>query len=149
MISFSPSEEQKMIVNTVKQFATDVMRKKFRECDEAGEISADIINAAWELGLAVSCIPEEHGGAGWDHSALTGTLLAEELAWGDLSMAMHILAPSLAILPIVEAGTAEQKKKYLPPLCGAKFTPATAAFNELRYNFDPTEIGTTAKKSGG
>ncbi|MDD5311695.1 MAG: acyl-CoA dehydrogenase family protein [Dehalococcoidia bacterium] len=149
MISFSPTEEQKMIVNTVKQFATDVMRKKYRECDEAGEIPADIINAAWELGLVISCIPEEHGGAGWDHSALTGALLAEELAWGDLSMAMHILAPSLAILPIVEAGTAEQKKKYLPTLCGAKFSTATAAFIEPRYNFDPTEFGTTARKSGG
>jgi len=149
MISFSPTEEQKMIVNTVNQFATDVMRKKYRECDEAGQVPADVINAAWELGLVISCIPEEHGGAGWDHSALTGSLLAEELAWGDLSMAMHILSPSLAILPIVEAGTAEQKRKYLPQLCGAKFSAATAAFIEPRYNFDPTEFGTTAKKSGG
>jgi len=101
MIGFSPSEEQKMIVNTVKQFATDVIRKKFRDCDESGEIPSEIIDGAWELGLVASCIPEQLGGAGWEHSALTGTLLAEELAWGDLSMAMHILAPSLAILPIV------------------------------------------------
>jgi acyl-CoA dehydrogenase len=149
MISFSLSEEQKMIVNTVKQFATDVMRKKYRECDEAGEIPAEIIDSAWELGLAVSCIPEEHGGAGWDHSALTGTLLAEELAWGDLSMAMHILAPQLTILPIVEMGTPEQQKKYLPPLCGGKFTATTSAFIEPRYNFDPSELATTAKKNGG
>jgi hypothetical protein len=78
MISFSPSEEQKMVVNTVKQFATDVMRKKFRECDEAGEITAEIVDTAWELGLAVSCIPEEHGGAVWAYSAVTGALLAGE-----------------------------------------------------------------------
>ena len=149
MIGFSPSEEQKMIVNTVKQFATDVMRKKFRDCDEAGEIPAEIIDGAWELGLVASCIPEQLGGAGWEHSALTGTLLAEELAWGDLSMAMHILAPSLAILPIVEMGTEEQKKKYLPALCGNKFTAATAAFIEPRYDFDPNEFGTTAKRNGG
>jgi acyl-CoA dehydrogenase len=149
MIGFSPSEEQKMIVNTVKQFATDVMRKKFRDCDEAGEIPADIIDGAWELGLVASCIPEQFGGAGWEHSALTGTLLAEELAWGDLSMAMHILAPSLAILPIVEMGTEEQKKKYLPALCGNKFTAATAAFIEPLYDFDPNEFSTTAKRNSG
>lgn len=149
MISFSLSEEQKMIVNTVKQFANDVMRKKFRDCEEAGDIPADVIDGAWELGLVISCIPEQLGGAGWEHSALTGTLLAEELAWGDLSMAMHFLAPSLAILPIVEMGTEEQKKKYLPPLCGGKFSAATAAFIEPRYNFDPGEMGTSAKRNGG
>jgi acyl-CoA dehydrogenase len=149
MISFSPSEEQKMVVSTVKQFATDVMRKKFRDCDEAGEIPADIINTASELGLAASCVPEQFGGGGWERSALTGTLMAEELAWGDLSMAMHILAPSLAILPIVEMGTEEQKKKYLPPLCSNRFAAATAAFIEPRYNFDPNELGTTTKKNGG
>jgi alkylation response protein AidB-like acyl-CoA dehydrogenase len=149
MISFSPTEEQKMIVNTVKQFATDFMRKKFRECDEEGKVPAEIIDAAWELGLVISCIPEELGGAGWEHSAVTGALLAEELAWGDLAMAMNILAPSLAVLPIVEMGTDAQKKKYLPALCGGKFSPATAAFIEPRYNFDSAEFATTAKKNGG
>jgi alkylation response protein AidB-like acyl-CoA dehydrogenase len=148
MISFSPSEEQKMIVNTVQQFATDVMRKKYRDCDESAEIPADIINTAWDLGLVVSCVPEDLGGAGWEHSSLTGTLLAEELAWGDLAMAMHILSPWLAILPIVEMGTEEQKKKYLPALCGSKFTPATAAFVEPRYNFDVNEMGTVAMING-
>jgi len=36
MISFSPTEEQEMIVNMVKQFASDEMRKIYRECDESG-----------------------------------------------------------------------------------------------------------------
>ena len=149
MISFSPSEEQKMVINTVKQFATDVMRKKYRECEESGEIPAEVIDTAWELGLVISCIPEEHGGAGWEHSAVTGALLAEELAWGDLAMALHMLTPSLAILPIVEMGTEEQKKKYLPPLCGGSFTAATSALIEPRYNFDPGALQTTARKNGG
>ena len=90
MISFSPSEEQQMIVNMVKQFATDEMRKVYKEADENGEIPAHIIDAASGLGLISSSIPEEHGGPGGEHSAITGSLIAEELAWGDLSMAMHI-----------------------------------------------------------
>jgi alkylation response protein AidB-like acyl-CoA dehydrogenase len=108
MLSFSPSEEQQMIVNTVKQFANDVMRKKFRECDEEGHIPAEIINTAWELGLVVSCIPEEHGGAGWEHSALTGALLAEELAWAT-SPWPCILSPWLGV-PIVGMGTQSRRK---------------------------------------
>lgn len=149
MLSFTPSEEQQMVVNTVRQFATDVMRKQYRECDEEGKVPGDIVNTAAELGLAASCVPEEYGGAGWDHSALTGALLAEELGWGDLSMAMHILSPWLGALPIVEMGTQEQKKKYLPSICSGKFTPSTAAFIEPRYNFDHNEMGTSAAGSTG
>ncbi len=33
MISFSPSEEQQMIINTVHEFALNEMRKLYRECD--------------------------------------------------------------------------------------------------------------------
>ncbi len=148
MISFSPTEEQQMIVNMVKQFATDEMRKIYRECDESGEVPQRLIETAWGLGLTSSCIPEGYGGAGGERSVLTGALIAEELAWGDLSMAMHILCPSLFVLPILEMGTEEQKKKYLPMFCGAKFTAATAALIEPKFNFDPNELSTTARRDG-
>lgn len=148
MISFSPTEEQQMIVNMVKQFATDEMRKIYRECDENGGIPQRIIDTAWGLGLVSSCIPEAYGGAGGERSVLTGTLIAEELAWGDLAMAMHILCPSLFVLPILEMGTEEQKKKFLPLFCGDKFRAATAALIEPKFNFDPCALTTTARKDG-
>jgi len=148
MISFSPSEEQQMIVNMVKEFATDEIRKVYRECDESGEIPAQIIDTAWEMGFASTCIPEEHQGLGEEHSSLTGSLIAEELAWGDLSMAMHILCPSLVVLPVVEMGTEEQKAKYLPAFCGEKFKAATAALVEPLFNFDANALSTTARPDG-
>lgn len=148
MISFSPTEEQQMIVNMVKQFATDEMRKIYRECDENGGIPQKVIDTAWGLGLVSSCIPEAYGGAGGERSVLTGTLIAEELAWGDLAMAMHILCPSLFVLPVLEMGTEEQKKKYLPLFCGDKFRAATAALIEPKFNFDPCALSTTAQKDG-
>jgi len=46
MISFSPTEEQQMIVSMVKQFASDEMRKIYRECDENGEIPDSVIDIA-------------------------------------------------------------------------------------------------------
>ena len=148
MVSFSPSEEQQMIVNMVKEFATDEMRKVYRECDESGEIAAHIIDTSWEMGFISTCIPEEHQGLGEEHSTLTGSLIAEELAWGDLSMAMHILCPALVSLPIVEMGTEEQKAKYLPPFGAENFRPATAALIEPRFNFDPCSLSTTARLDG-
>ena len=149
MISFSPSEEQQMIINMMRQFATDEMRKIYRQCDESGEIPARIIDKAWGMGFISSAIPEKYGGAGEERSAVTGSLMAEELAWGDLSMTMHFLSPSLLVVPILMMGTEQQKEKYLPAVCGEKSYPATAALIEPRFNFDPNELMTTAQLKDG
>ena len=147
MISFSPTEEQQMIMNMVRQFAVDEMRKIYRECDENGEIPPSIINTAWNFGLISSTIPEEYGGSGVERSSVTGCLIAEELAWGDLSMAMHILCPLLVTLPLIEMGTAEQKK-LLSDFCGARYRAASAALIEPRFNFDPLTLLTSAHFTG-
>ena len=148
MISFSPSEEQQMMVNMVRQFTTAEIRKIYRECDENGQIPGHIIDTAWEMGFISSYLPQEHGGLGEEHSAITGSLLAEELAWGDLSMAMHILCPALVASPILETGTDEQKNRYLPLFCRDKYQPATAALIEPLFNFDPCSLATTARLDG-
>ena len=149
MISFSPSEEQQMIVTMVKEFVNDHVRKIYRECDESGEIPSNIVDTAWELGFIASSIPEEFQGFGSERSALTGALIAEELAWGDLSMALHILCPALVATPLVEMGTDEQKKQYLPSFCGDKFKVATAALIEPQFDFAPASLQTTAKRDNG
>ena len=149
MISFSPTEEQQMIVKLVKQFANDEMRKIYRECDENDEIPGHIVETAWAMGLVSSGIPEKYGGPGGEHSAITGALIAEELAWGDLSMAMHILSPALVVYPILEMGTEEQKQKYLPAFCGDKFMAASAALIEPHFEFDPNSLSTTANLKEG
>ncbi len=148
MISFKPTEEQQMIVTLVKQFANDEMRKIYRECDENDEIPAHIIETAWSMGLVSSAIPEKYGGPGGEKSAVTGALLAEELAWGDLSMAMNILCPALVIMPLLELGTEEQKQKYLPAFCGDKFRAASAALIEPNFEFDAAALKTTASLKG-
>jgi len=127
MISFNPTEEQQMIVSMVKQFANDEMRKIYRQCDESGDIPDSVIDTAWKMGLIANGIPEEYGGPGGERSAITGALIAEELAWGDLSIAMNILCPALFAYPILETGTETQKKKYLPLFSGESYKIATAA----------------------
>ena len=148
MISFSPTEEQEMIVSMVKQFAGEEMRKIYRECDESGEIPANVVDTAWRMGLISNNIPEEYGGFGGNHSAITGSLIAEELAWGDLSMAIHILCPALFSYPILEMGTDTQRKKYLPLFCDEKYKVATAALIEPRFGFDPCSLSTIARLEG-
>ena len=149
MISFSLSEDQQMIVNLVRRFAADEMRKIYRQCDESGEIPPDIIDKAWGTGFINGVIPEKYGGGGAERSLVTNSLLAEELAWGDLSIAMHILCPSLFTIPILMMGTEQQKQKYLPLFCSKQFKKATAALIEPRYNFDPSSIVSSARLKNG
>jgi acyl-CoA dehydrogenase len=148
MISFSPTEEQQMIVAMVRQFAADEMRKIYRECDESGSIPATTVDTAWRMGLVSSGIPEDCGGVGGERSAVTGSLMAEELAWGDLSLAMHILCPALFAYPVLEMGTDSQRKRYLPLVCDERFRPMSAALIEPRFGFDPNALATTATLDG-
>jgi len=137
-----------MIVSMAKQFANDEMRKIYRQCDEDGTIPAGIIDTAWKMGLTSSTIPEAYGGPGGERSAITGALIAEELAWGDLSMAMHVLCPALFAYPVLEMGTDIQGQKYLPLFCGEEYKAATAALIEPRFGFDPYSLSTTARLDG-
>ena len=148
MISFSPTEEQQMIVTMVKQFASDELRRVYRECDESGEVPGAVIDTGWQMGLVAGSVPEECGGAGGERSAITGSLIDEELAWGDLALAMHILCPALFAYPVLEMGTEVQRKQYLPPVCGDRYRAATSALIEPRFGFDPYSLSTTARSDG-
>ena len=87
MINFELDEEQKLIRDTVVGFARDEIRPHAREADEKGVIPASLVARGWELGLVQSIIPEEYGGFGSEHSALTGSVVAEELAYGEIGRA--------------------------------------------------------------
>jgi acyl-CoA dehydrogenase len=148
MYSFEPTEEQQMIIDTARDFARNEMRPKSMEADEHSALPEGFLKASWDLGLAVAAIPEAYGGSGMTRSALTGALLAEELGNGDVAMAMAALAPALVAYPLVDYGTEEQKKKYLPLFTGDAFPRATAAVVEPTWDFDVTEMTVTAEKKG-
>jgi alkylation response protein AidB-like acyl-CoA dehydrogenase len=148
MISLEPSEEQRMIVEAVKRFAEREIRTVFRECDEEGEIPDQVIRRGWELGLVPGGIPEQYLGFAEEHSAVTGVLFAEELAWGDLSIALQLLAPGLVAFPLLLCGTEEQKETYLPQFCDESYKAATAALIEPSIRFDPNALETTAVLDG-
>ena len=112
MLGFNPNEEQQQIIDMVRRFAASVIRPQARDCEENKTIPDDLLAKFWELGLIVNCIPEEFNGYGNERSALTGALISEELAYGDLALALAMLTPTLFAYPILEMGTAAQKEKF-------------------------------------
>jgi alkylation response protein AidB-like acyl-CoA dehydrogenase len=149
MISFEPTEEQQLVRDSVASFAREQIRPVARDADESGEIPESVVRQAWELGMVQNAIPEQFGGYGDQRSAITSTLVCEELAWGDLSIALHVLAPRLATYPILELGSDAQRQAILPAYAGEQFVAGSAAVVEPRFNFDLEEMTTTATRRNG
>jgi alkylation response protein AidB-like acyl-CoA dehydrogenase len=147
MIDFGPSDEQRLIVETVRQFAIGEVRPRARECGEARKLPDDVLARAHQLGLVAHALPAATGGGG-ERSAITGALIAEELAWGDLAIALAILSPSLMALPIADFGTPEQQRAWLPRFSADRFVPGALALVEPSFRFDPFEPATTASRRG-
>ncbi len=115
-MNFDLSEEQKMIRQTVRDFAEREVKPLAKELDEKGEFSADLTKKIGELGLFGMYLPEKYGGQGLD--TLSYIIAVEELARIDSSQAATLAAHnSLGIGPLYYYGTEEQKMKYLPKLC--------------------------------
>lgn len=148
MVSFELSDEQRMVQETVASFARDLMEPAMRESDERGSVPEEVIKKGWELGLIGGSIPEEYEGFGEGLSALTGAIACEELAWGDLAMALHLLSPSLLAFAVLDQGSEEQKRTLLPPFCSQEFRPAAGALVEPYYNFCPSALRTSAEREG-
>jgi acyl-CoA dehydrogenase len=148
MYGFEPSEEQKMLVGAVHKYAAKDLREAAHEADETGGFPDSLISKGWELGVVQASVPEAFGGFG-DHSAVTGVLAAEELAWGDLAGALTILGPGVLAFPLLLAGTEEQKKRYLPSLVGGDYRPVSLAWVEPYFDFDPGELRSTARPENG
>jgi alkylation response protein AidB-like acyl-CoA dehydrogenase len=147
MIDFEPSEEQALIVETVHAFSENEIRPVCRIADEAGAPPDSVVEAAHELGLVANSLPEARGGGG-ERSAVTSVLIAEELAWGDLAIALAILSPALLGFPVADFGSKSLQEEILPGLMGDSFLPGSLAIVEPRFDFDVFHPQTTAKRDG-
>lgn len=146
---FGLSEEQSSMKDTVaKLIKSMVIGNPAHDMDEERKLHRDIIDKIWELGATVSMVPEEYGGYGMDYSPMMNAIFLEELAAGDMALAIAATLPSTFIYTILQMGTDEQKKKYLPLYCDPAYKTCTVAVNEPRFGFDAATLETKAAKNG-
>jgi alkylation response protein AidB-like acyl-CoA dehydrogenase len=148
MISFAPTEEQVAARDSMRSFATDVLFPKARECDEAAAVPDGFLAQAWELGLTATQIPEAYGGFGAARSPTTNAIVLEELAYGDATLALCAAAPALFAYAILDQGSEEQKRTYLPLFCGDTYHTAALALAEPSLCFDALNPATRALRKG-
>lgn len=148
MISFEPTEDQKLMVESVAQFARTVLRPKFREFERERALPESVRRTAHELGLGLVALPEAVGGAGL--GLTTAVLLEEEVAWGDPAAAFAFGGPGAFGLAVTELGTADQAKAALAPFTGdgghGRF--GAVAWGEKKAHPSRAGLSTTAKKEG-
>lgn len=118
-MDFSLSTEHEILRNSVRNFALKEIQPLARGLDEREEFSVELTLAMGSLGLFGMVVPEDYGGQGLDY--LGYIIAVEELARTDGSQAATVAAAnSLGISPIIEFGSEEQKRKYLPQLCSGQ-----------------------------
>jgi len=148
VISFGMTEEQEMVRDTMREFASDAMRPLARECDEEESIPDDFLQSVWDLGLTNTQLPEQYGGGGEDRSPITNAILLEELGFGDAALAIAAVAPSQFANAILDHGDDAQKAEYLPLFCTDYPHAASLAIAEPGPVSNPLSPRTVAEPKG-
>ncbi|HXS86255.1 MAG TPA: acyl-CoA dehydrogenase family protein [Mycobacterium sp.] len=145
----TPDDEQKMIVETVEEFAEEVLRPAAHDADAATTYPPDLVKKAAELGITAINIPEDFDGIAAERSSVTNVLVAEALAYGDMGLALPILAPAGVAAALTHWGSAGQQATYLKEFAGENVPQACVAIAEPQPLFDPTALKTTAVRTPG
>ncbi|WP_322859800.1 acyl-CoA dehydrogenase family protein [Mycobacterium europaeum] len=143
----TPDDDQKMIVETLTEFAEEVLRPAAHDADEAATYPPDLIAKAAELGITAINIPEDFDGIAAHRSSVTNVLVAEALAYGDMGLALPILAPGGVAAALTHWGSADQQATYLHEFAGENVPQACVAIAEPQPLFDPTRLATTAVRT--
>jgi acyl-CoA dehydrogenase len=144
-VSFALTEEQRALRGLAHDFAAREIRPKAAEYDEHQTHPADVVAKAHEVGLMNPHIPEELGGAGL--GGIEGALIGEELCWGCSGIGTTIVANILGALPVLLAGTEDQRREWLAPLLEEPIL-CSFALTEPGAGSDVSGIQTTAVRHG-
>src|SRR6059058_6131666 len=142
---FYLSEDQRMIRDLARKIARERIAPRAAHYDETETYPEESIRAVMDAGLYGIWLPEEYGGT--DMGCLALALVCEEIAWACAATATQYLDQPLGGLPILLAGTEEQKKKYLPRLATGEML-AAYSLSESGAGSDAAGLRTTAVRKG-
>jgi alkylation response protein AidB-like acyl-CoA dehydrogenase len=149
LFDLTPSDEQRMLSESVRDFALRELRPAALEADAACAAPAQLLTQSDDLGLTMIGVPEELGGAVGERSAVTAVLMSEALAQGDMGLAVACLAPAAVSTALSLWGNEDQQATYLPEFVGERIPAAALAVLEPRALFNPFKLETRARRANG
>ena len=134
------------VIATVRDFLRDRVIPHEAEIDATDEMPAGVREAAAQMGLFGFTIPEQYGGLGL--SVSQEVRLVFELGYTTPAFrSMFGTNNGIAGHTLLEGGTEEQKKLYLPKLASGEWT-ASFALTEEDAGSDPASLTTSAASDG-
>ncbi|MBY0315920.1 MAG: acyl-CoA dehydrogenase family protein [Bdellovibrionales bacterium] len=143
---FNPTEEHKLLRETVRAFTKDSVEPQALEHDRKENFNLPLFRQLGEIGLLGLCVPAQYGGSEMD--AVAAVIAHEELSYSDPGFCLAYLAHAiLCVNNLAVNGSQEQKEKYLPGLCSGELV-GSMAMSEPNYGTDVLGMETTAVKTG-
>jgi alkylation response protein AidB-like acyl-CoA dehydrogenase len=145
-MDFNLTKDQRDLQQMVRDFAQNEIAPRAAEIDASDEFPLDLIKKMGELGLMGIPIPEEYDGVGADF--LSYMLAIEEISYASASVGVILAVhTSVGTMPILNFGTEEQKRKYVPRLAAGELIGAFG-LTEPGAGSDASGIRTRAVKQG-
>jgi alkylation response protein AidB-like acyl-CoA dehydrogenase len=123
-VTYLPSAEHDELRAVVRELAVEQIAPRAAAIDETAEFPQDLRELLAKQDLLGTCFGEEHGGTALD--TVAQTILVEEIARADATTSLIPIVQKLGALPIIIAGSDEQKDRYFPRLASGEWLIAFA-----------------------
>ncbi len=145
-MDFSLTPEHELIRESAHKFGQTVILPGLRERDREAKSDPDVLRKMGEAGFLGVCIPQKYEGMGADYISLG--IVCEELERADTSIRVVLSVHNgLHSMTILQWGTEEQKKRWLPDLATGRRVGGFA-LTEPNAGSDASNQKTTARREG-
>jgi alkylation response protein AidB-like acyl-CoA dehydrogenase len=121
-VPYLPTADHDELRAVVRELATERIAPRAAEIDATAEFPWDLKELLAKQDLLGTCFEERHGGTALDEVAQA--ILVEEVARADATTSLIPAVQKLGALPILLAGSEEQKDRYLPRLASGEWLAA-------------------------
>jgi alkylation response protein AidB-like acyl-CoA dehydrogenase len=123
-VTYLPTAEHDELRAVVRELAEERIAPRAAEIDEKAEFPHDLKDLLAQQDLLGTCFEERHGGTNLD--TIAQTILVEEIARADATTSLIPIVQKLGALPILLAGSGEQKDRYFPRFASGEWLVAFA-----------------------
>ena len=149
LFDLSYSEDQQMAIDTMSQFAADILYPLAASADQNETFPTELWQYIEELGLNFYALPEALGGVAAEKNILSNILIAEHLAKGDFSLAAGMLSTFSVINAVTQWGSEQVQALYLNSFVQDSSIRASFAIQEVTPAFNPYLLKTKAISCDG
>ena len=146
MLDYFLTEEQRMMRDTAREIADKKIRPVRAHYDESQEFPRDVFQAIADADLCGVYIPDEYDGCAGQTGIMNMCVVTEELSKACGGISLSFAGTALGTLPIMIAGSDEQKKRFLPRI--AKGTLAAFGITEPEAGSDAASMRCSAVRDG-